>query len=288
MASQLLSNCSGLRSADASCKARRGRPDPRKPLLPYPLSFSECSAWARAAGVPADIALRRYIAYAVLRCIAGCDHLNRRLIVRGGCALWLRYGGRRPFDDIDFLCPDLPAKSDAAADESLTDSINDALSRELFDYFPQAPEWEPLLLDRIKIEVANAPELLPCQPIALGTEGRLAIRVADLERILAEKLAGLLQHAEQKKKRGKDIADIAVMMRAHGERVLTSTVKTILSQIALQRRLPFPVKRSHFEGKIREVSIATFEMAIPFTSEPQLGFESAWAEVMELVRRLEE
>jgi predicted nucleotidyltransferase component of viral defense system len=288
MTSQLLSNCSGLRSAGAGFQPRRRKLKTSTPLFPYPLSFSECRAWARAAGVPEDIALRRFIAYSVLRCIAASPELNRRLILRGGCALWLRYGGRRPFDDIDFLCPDLPAKFDAATDQSLTDSINDALSRGLFGYFPQEPKWEPFLLDQIKIEVANAAESLPCQRIALGTDGRLAIRVADLERILAEKLTALLQHADKKKKRGKDVADIAVMMRAHGDRVVSSTVKTILAQFALRRHLQFPVKRSRFEGQIRQVSMETYEMAIPFTSEPELGFEAAWAEVMELVRRVEE
>ena len=170
MASQLSSNCSGLQTA-GGFNTRLCRPGPPGPLLPYPLSFGECSAWARAAGVSGEIALRRFIAYCVLRCIAGCEKLNRRLIVRGGCALWIRYGSQRPFPDIDLLCQGLDAEADAATTEALTDEINDSLGGGIFQCFPDGPAWEATLLKSVKVEVAPAYAPVPYQWVSLDPVG---------------------------------------------------------------------------------------------------------------------
>jgi predicted nucleotidyltransferase component of viral defense system len=262
-------------------------------LLPYPFSFEHCNAWALAAGVSEDIALRRFIAYCVLRCIAGCEKLNRRLILRGGCALWLRYGGQRPFSDIDFLWPELGERPDFTTSSALTDEISDTLRHALFDHFPRNSSWESFLMQQIKIEVSPVSSLLPYQRIGLGPvvpgPGRkLAIRVADLERILAEKLSGLRQHATRPRKRGKDVADIAMMMSAHRHRISYPMIKNIFASIGKEQGRQISIARGQFEGEVRGSAIATFESAVALTPAPETTFESAWALVMELVGRLEE
>jgi len=281
---------------DSGILLRRKFVQPRaersKGLLPYPLSFSQCNSWALAADVQEPIALQRFIAYCALRCIANNQGLNSRLIVRGSCALWLRYGGQRPFGDIDFLCQGLSGATQIESD-GLADEIKDVLSQDLFQYFPAGPEWESTLIDRIKIEVSPVQGTVPYRWIALGQTGlgrgaSVAIRVIDLERVIAEKIVGVLTHLTRGNKRGKDVADISIILRQYRDRIDYSAIKRILVSIAPWQRVALPITRECFTEEIKRAAVATFEQAIIQTPAPQTQFESAWADVMGLVGRLEE
>jgi hypothetical protein len=78
------------------------------------------------------------------------------------------------------------------------------------------------------------------------------------------------------------------MVGAHGQHINYALIKTIFAVIAKERKLRVPIARMQFEGDTRNSAVASFERAITQSSVPQMTFESAWAQMMEFVGRLEE
>jgi predicted nucleotidyltransferase component of viral defense system len=257
-------------------------------MLPYPRSFATCKSWAAYFNLTEATALRRFIAYCVIRAIAESEPLNRRLILRGGAALWLRYGGHRQFYDLDFLCEGIDRVPGPALRAALSEQVNAVLADAMFQHFPQDQRWEEFLLKQVKIEIAPAIGILPSRRIALGVEQSVSIRVADLERILAEKLCALLQQEAKGRARGKDVADIALMLRDHDPRIDPGMIKAVFTDMVNTRRLGTPAGKCLFTDHVRLYAKTSYGRAISQTDWPELSFDDAWARVMKLVDRMEQ
>lgn len=80
---------------------------------------------------------------AVLDCVAADDGLQKVLVLRGGGALRLFYGGVRESTDLDFLVQgdgDAPASSQMQ--NELKRRLNTALNQHLPRHFPGPPQWK--------------------------------------------------------------------------------------------------------------------------------------------------
>jgi len=159
---------------------------------------SEIDRWSRARGCTIEEAERRFFLYAAICSIALDELLSDDLILRGSGAMWLTYGlVRAPAADLDFISRSIVAdrSTDVQRDE-LAKRIHAALSRGLRRVVKDFDDRKDRLLKTVRVEVSPFYMPVGIKRQRLEARSDLAVQVAELEYLLAEKLIALIRQNE--------------------------------------------------------------------------------------------
>ena len=174
----------------------------------------------------------------ILDCIAADERLREILVLRGGAALRLFYGGLRQAADLDFLVLNLDELAGAAQGaESAKNRLNALLNQRVLRLVPE-PQWATWLAV-IQIDLA------PCH---IATECRFqkvpgfnpidhpgTVKVCTLEDIVADKIVALFNNVRAERRREQDLFDVASIV---GSRAAALNPRRVVELGHMKARTP--------------------------------------------------
>jgi hypothetical protein len=257
----------------------------------FPTSASDASEWARRYREPEELAIRRWIKFAALDCLARDESLCKTVILRGSLALSFYDPTNRLGADIDIYITSLPEAADEKIVAALVEQLNSIMYKWLPTHFPDLGRWSSRIKSEIKIEVTRLEYELQWNTLRLPSPSNRPMRVAVLECLIAEKLLALLHQASvvsrghQSKSRSKDVLDIYHVLKHTSHPInLKRIMFHFMARTPMQTE-QYVMDTASYDEFVRSLAEEQYNGQI-HEKAAAIPFDRAWASIMELVRAL--
>lgn len=222
--------------------------------------------------------------------MAADEVLREVLVLRGGAALRLFYGGVRESRDLDLVVLVAEGADATSAQAEAKRRLNTALNQGLPRRFPGPPRWQEWAA-MVKIDLAACTAPIDWRLARIPHAGRDGndgtIKVCTLEDIVAEKIVAILTGPvmHPPSNREQDLFDLASISSTPADEIDRGRVAELAAAKGACRRCRVSI--SAFTGEVRDRLMTDYARLRQQTSEAFIPFDSAWTTVLKFVGTLE-